>query len=105
MSNNVHDIRRGRSLAAGGEPPHDGGMEARVAKLEVAAEYIQRDVAEIKSDIRDMKNAWIAFKDDVNGEFKTVRSEMKSDFRILFGAIITVALALAGLLAKGFGWV
>ena len=27
-----------------------------------------------------------------------------TDFRLIFGAIIAVALGLAGLMAKGFGW-
>mgnify|MGYP000722284598 FL=1 len=27
-----------------------------------------------------------------------------TDFRLIFGAIITVALGLAALMAKGFGW-
>lgn len=61
-------------------------MEARVAKLESDVEYIKRDISEIKDDIKDIKK------------------DAKSDFRILFGAIIAVALGLAGLMAKGFGW-
>ena len=73
-------------LAGGGEPPHDGGMEARVAKLESAVEHIQRDLGEIKIDIREVKG------------------EARSDFRLLFGALIFVALGLAGLMARGFNW-
>lgn len=67
----------------GGGPPHDGGMEARVAKLELAVEYIQRDIAELKEDVRAIRT---------------------TDFRLLFGAIIFVALGLAGIMAKGFEW-
>lgn len=77
--------KRGR-LVSGGEPPHDGGMEARIAKLESSAEYVQRDVADIKAEMR------------------SVRSDMRQDFRILFGAVIAVALGLAGLMSRGFGW-
>lgn len=29
---------------------------------------------------------------------------MERDFRILFGALIAVTLGLAGLMARGFGW-
>ncbi|AND15101.1 TPA: hypothetical protein OL861_001376 [Proteus mirabilis] len=61
-------------------------MELRVAKLESDVEYIKRDISEIKDDIKDIKK------------------DAKSDFRMLFGAIIAVALGLAGLMAKGFGW-
>ncbi|PZS70647.1 hypothetical protein A7X76_10265 [Stenotrophomonas maltophilia] len=87
-------------------------MEARIAKLEVAVEYIQRDVAEIKSDLKLLDQALREFGLNVNREFRTVdvefrtvRSEAKADFRVLFGALITVALGLAGLMAKGFGWI
>lgn len=68
----------------------DGGMESRLAKLETAFEFMQRDIKELKDDLRVLKS-------DING-IRTV------DFRILFGAIIAVTLGLAGLMAKGFHW-
>lgn len=68
----------------------DSGMEPRLAKLETAVEFIQRDIKELKDDLR-------AVKSDING----IRT---TDFRILFGAIIAVALGLAGLMSKGFHW-
>ncbi len=61
-------------------------MENRLAKLETAVEFIQRDIKELKNDLR------------------AVKSDIKTDFRILFGAIIAVALGLAGLMSKGFHW-
>ncbi|MES2324818.1 MAG: hypothetical protein V4633_21375 [Pseudomonadota bacterium] len=61
-------------------------MEARIAKLEVSVEYIQRDIGELKDDVRSL------------------REDFSSDFRILFGAIISVSLGLAAMMAKGFGW-
>ncbi len=91
----------------GAEQRNNGGggdLEARVAKLESDVEYIKRDISEIK--VR--QQAFIERTEDnfkeVRQEFKAVRSEMKNDFRMLFGAIIAVALGLAGLMAKGFGW-
>ncbi len=77
--------RRG-SLDKGPRPPDDDPMEARVAKLESAVEYIQRDIGELKDDVRE------------------IRRDMRTDFRLLFGAIIATALSLAGLMAKGFHW-
>jgi hypothetical protein len=74
--------------SAGGE--EDRRMEARLAKLETTVEFIQRDLKELKVDLRTVRS-------DINGVQTT-------DFRILFGAIITVALGLAGLMAKGFHW-
>src|ERR1700693_6343698 len=97
---NVTPIRAGISMEsaepnpapAGPIPPGGGGpynpsMEARVAKLESSVEYIQRDIGEIKTDIRDIKKA------------------VETDFRLLFGALILAVLGLASLMAKGFHWI
>ncbi|MBV8888785.1 MAG: hypothetical protein JO267_16045 [Alphaproteobacteria bacterium] len=62
-------------------------MEARVAKLEAHIAHIQHDLGEIKSDIRE------------------IRRDARTDFRLMFGAVIFVALGLAGLMAKGFHWI
>ena len=62
-------------------------MEAKAAKLENAVEHMQRDISEIKIDIRE------------------IQKDFRTDFRLLFGAIIGVALGLTGLIAKGFHWV
>lgn len=77
-------------IAYGGNGGDNGGMEARVAKLESAVEFIQRDISDIRTDIKEMR-----------GDISSIRT---TDFRILFGAIVTVALGLAGIMAKGFGW-
>lgn len=61
-------------------------MEARIARLESHVEHIQSDLTELKTDVRELRRA-----DETN-------------FRILFGALITVALGLAALMSKGFGW-
>jgi hypothetical protein len=61
--------------------------EARLAKLEASVEHIQADVAGIKSDVREIK------------------TDAKIDLKLYFGALITVALGLAGLMAKGFHWI
>jgi hypothetical protein len=73
-------------LKTGGSDGTFNGMEARVAKLEAGIEHIQRDATEIKTDIRGL------------------RGEARTDFRLLFGALIFVALGLAGIMAKGFKW-
>jgi hypothetical protein len=33
-----------------------GGMEPRIAKLEALAEHIQKDIAEIKTDVREFRS-------------------------------------------------
>jgi len=73
-------------IAASGNGGDNGGMEARVAKLEASVDYIQREISELKTEVRG------------------IRSDARTDFRLLFGALIAVALGLAGLMAKGFGW-
>ncbi len=71
-----------------GGPGDSGGnnVEARIAKLEATVEHIQSDMRDVKEDVRDH------------------RRDGERDFRILFGAIITVALGLAALMARGFHW-
>lgn len=69
--------------------PGDGtfdGMEARLAKVEAALEHVGREMADVKTDVRSL------------------RDQARTDFRITFTAIIAVALGLAGLMAKGFHW-
>jgi hypothetical protein len=90
---NVYPLKPGAggSLASGGDPPHDGGMEARVAKLEASMEYVQKDISELRTDVREIR-----------GDIKGIRT---TDFRLLFGAIIAVALGLAALMAHGFHWI
>jgi hypothetical protein len=68
-------------------------VELRVARLEVRVEHIERDIADIKSDIRSMRQTMEHF-----------HRRLDSDFRITFAAIIASNLGLAGLMAKGFGW-
>lgn len=76
----------GERVASGGDGPHDPHMEARVAKLEASMEHVQQDVRDIKIDVREIK------------------SNARTDFRLLFGALIAAALGLAALMAHGFHW-
>lgn len=72
---------------ANNSPPTGGdGMEPRIAKLEAGVSHIQETVKEIRTDSREIKK------------------DAKDDFRLIFGAIIAVALALTGIMAKGFKW-
>jgi hypothetical protein len=64
----------------------DENVEARLAVLEQIAVSTKEILIEMKADIREL------------------RQDQKSDFRITFGALITVAIGLAGLMAHGFKW-
>ena len=72
--------------AAGNEPPGGNDMETRVAKLESHLEYIHRDLGVVATDVKE------------------IRKDMREDFRIIFGALVVVALGTAGIMAKGLGW-
>ncbi|WP_024278602.1 hypothetical protein [Xanthobacter sp. 126] len=62
-------------------------MEARVAKLEASSDHLVRSVDGLRIDVREAKCG------------------AERDFRILFGAIVAVALGLAYMMAKGFHWI
>lgn len=82
----------GFDIPSGGD--NFGGMEARVAKLESDVGNIKTNIEDIKKDIREFRT-----------EIKDVRKDMQLDFRILFGSLIFAVLGLAGMMAKGFGWI
>ena len=65
-------------------------MEQRVSRLEAIAEATQRDIADLKSDVKELRREVVGIR--------------TTDFRLLFGAIIAVAIGLASLMARGFGW-
>ena len=64
----------------------ENSLEAGVAVLGAHVTHIRDDLTAIRADIRDIRDA------------------ARTDFRLLFGALIAVALGLAGLMARGFGW-
>ncbi|CAH0255216.1 hypothetical protein E3Z27_19360 [Pseudomonas mediterranea] len=61
-------------------------MESRVVKLETHVEYIRHELNGMGVDLREH------------------RTETRLDFRVLFAALIVASLGLAGMMAKGFGW-
>jgi len=91
------DNEGGGGHTGNGKPPGDDDLEARVAQLETHVQYIRRDIDSLKDDVRE-------FRGEAKGEFSGIRSDMRVDFRLVFGSLIVVALGLAGMMAKGFGW-
>ncbi len=81
------------SLAPGGKPPYNDGMEARVAVLEQIARNTETTLA--RMDARMMR---------IEDRMMRVEDIQRTDFRLLFGSIIATALGLAGVMAKGFHW-
>ncbi len=65
---------------------------------------------QLRQDVRDqVSKAEVQHMRDLLAEFKTeirdIRNEQRTDFRVTFGAIIAVAIGLAGLMAHGFKWI
>ncbi|HEY1934237.1 MAG TPA: hypothetical protein VGG99_19690 [Acetobacteraceae bacterium] len=106
------------NVAGGGGSPQDRGMEARIAVLEEIATATRQSVAEQRVDsnrrFEEVNRRFDAVDrrfddmsrrfDAVDRRFDSMRDAMERDFRLLFGAIITVALGLAALMAKSFHW-
>lgn len=90
------DKTRGPSNTGGSGGGDD--LEARVAQLETHVQYIRRDIDSMKDEVRQ-------FRGETKTELASINLLMRSDFRLLFGSLIAVALGLAGMMAKGFGWV
>jgi len=63
------------------------GVESRIARVESDVKNIFIHLGDIKIDIREL------------------RSDIKTDFRILWGALFVATIGLAGMLAKGFEWI
>lgn len=72
-------------------------MDERLAKIESDVAVLKNDVAHIQGDVSELRT-------ELRTELRGVRQTQERDFRILFGAIISVALGLSVLMAKGFGW-
>ncbi|WP_414147683.1 hypothetical protein ACMGGR_19855 [Erwinia sp. BNK-24-b] len=58
-----------------------------MTKLETDVRYVQCDISEMKSDVRDIKK------------------DARRDFRLLFGVNLTTTPGLAALMAKVFHWI
>jgi chromosome segregation ATPase len=111
-------------------PAHHATMDTRIARLEVSTEYLRHDLGNLRlevrqlgSDLRDeikvVRNELQGVRTELKGDMKELRAELKgdmqdiradiremrSDFKLLLGALITVALGLSGLMAKGFHWI
>ena len=64
-------------------------MDERLAKIESDVAVLKNDVAHIQGDVSELRT-----------ELRGVRQTQERDFRILFGAIISVALGLSVLMAR-----
>lgn len=72
---------------------NDGGMEARIAKLESDVEYFKHDIGEIKSEVKEVRVSVQSHRDD----FHAAK---------IWALMLYIAMAgiLLGVMAKGFHW-
>jgi hypothetical protein len=78
----------------GGGGGGGGDLEARLAKLESSVEYIQRDITDIRTDLRFIRDT----------KLENLDAKVDSRFLWTIGIIIAVFGGLAGMIAKGFAW-
>lgn len=74
---------------------HDRQLPIKVAVLETNADRLQHDMNELKTEFRE-------FRKEMRADIMAMRTH---DFRLIFGAIITLAVGMAALVAKGFQWI
>lgn len=85
-------------------------MEERSVRLEADVEVLKTDVGVLKTDVGVLKTDVAVLKKSAEhieksvSEIPELRKAHDRDFRFTFAALIAVALGLAGLMAKGFGW-
>ncbi|MFD2365002.1 hypothetical protein [Pseudoduganella sp. GCM10020061] len=79
---------------------------------EVTCEHILEELRELRADMRELRNEMRELRNEMHAELRAMRSDMldmrrasTTDFRILFGALIAVAVGLAGTMARAFGWI
>lgn len=94
-----------KRVANGGEPPHDGGMEARVAKLETCFEYVQRDLSEVRTDARAIYDRLGSIDSKLSGMSERMdRFPTKLQLSLWAGggllALLGIAAALIALLLR-----
>ena len=77
-----------------------GKGEEKLVKVESDIAGIRVDVAVLTTGVSHLQGNVMDLGKDVH----ELRGHQERDFRVLFGALIFVALSLAGLMAKGFGW-
>jgi hypothetical protein len=106
---------------------YDPDLEARVVRLETAMESVQSDIREIKTELRlfraevkgefanlrkEFEEKFDAFRKEFDGKLDSLRDklddyrrESKADLLKLAALLVSAMLGLAGMMARGFGWI
>ena len=74
-----------------------GKLEGRVGKLDDRVATLGERVARVETGIDFLRS-------DIKNLSEGLLAVRTTDFRLMFGALIVVALSLSAMMAKGFGW-
>ena len=94
VSINLKSVKR--QLRADGEPPDNGEMQARIAKLESLAEKTSERLAAIEKDVSVIKSNY-ATKEDLARLNADVFKAMNDQTWKIIGAMITFGTLLSGI--------
>jgi hypothetical protein len=91
----------------------DTGFSGLRGEMNAGFSEIRGEMSRLEGRLRgEMNTGFSELRGEMNARFSESRAEMGDqgkrhdrDFKILFGALITLALGLSGLMAKGFGWI
>lgn len=109
MSSNVYPFEHKKTgpakVDAGGEPPHDGDMRERVAKLEAGMDTIR---AEIRAAGAETREAVLSAVERLRADGEKVRADTMIQihgFKVwvlagVLGFLVTALLAIAGIVFK-----
>lgn len=85
-------------LRGGTEPPDNGGMDARIAKLESIAEKTGTQLATLEKDVAVIKSNY-ATKEDLARVEGAIRADMHKEFTAQTWRIIGAMLTFGALLS------
>ena len=78
------------------------GASAQHSNLPIKVAVLETNVDRLQIEMNELKTEFREFRKEMRAEIMAIRTH---DFRLLFGAIITVAIGVAALMAKGFHWI
>ena len=100
---------------AAGPVASETAMEARIARLESDVTHLLSDMADIKTDVRSLRDKLDAVGSQLNTKIEGVETRLNAKIDGLKDSLaaakvwalflyITLAAAMLGTMARGFGW-
>ena len=93
-----------KAIFGTGNPPPGGGgsgLEIRLSAVETRAGQVETRLAVVETKLGALE----AGVNRVEAVTLRLQDNARTDFRLIFGALIATALGLAGMMAKGFHWI